>query len=137
MVFDAIYDEYEKRIIEEFKHSKSEEEIEDMLEAKEIHDIILKRLAKALAVAVYRNGKIEDIHAGDYDGPSDFNGIPDSCMKEINIDVCNKMYTMLHLLTSSDKEDLQIAYRDIVFSELCASEWNDPELDESLYFKLD
>ena len=61
MVFDAIYDEYEKRIIEEFKHSKSEEEIEDMLEAKEIHDIILKRFAKALAVAVYRNGKIEDI----------------------------------------------------------------------------
>ena len=72
MVFDAIYDEYEKRIIEEFKQSKSEEEIEDMLEAKEIHDIILKRFAKALAVAVYRNGKIEDIHAGDYDGPCDF-----------------------------------------------------------------
>ena len=32
MVYDAIYDEYEKRIIEEFKHSKSEEEIEDMLD---------------------------------------------------------------------------------------------------------
>lgn len=42
MVFDAIYDEYEKRIIEEFKHSKSEEEVEDMLEAKEIHDIMLQ-----------------------------------------------------------------------------------------------
>ena len=27
MVFDAIYDEYEKRIIEEFKHSKSGEEV--------------------------------------------------------------------------------------------------------------
>ncbi len=135
MVFDRIYSEYKKRIMEELKNNKSEDEIAEMLEKREIHDIILKRLAKALSIAIYRNGKIEDIHAGDYDGPCDFKGIPDSCMKELNMDICNKMYTMLYLLTSSDKEDLQMARRDIFFSELYAIEWDDPKMDESLYFK--
>lgn len=135
MVFDRIYSEYKKRIIEELKNNKSEDEIAEMLEKREIHDIILKRLAKALSIAIYRNGKIEDIHAGDYDGPCDFKGIPDSCMKELNMDICNKMYTMLYLLTSSDKEDLQMARRDIFFSELYAIEWDDPKMDESLYLK--
>jgi len=42
---------------------------------------VLKRLAKALSVAVYRNGKIEDVHAGECEGEDYFRGIPDSCMK--------------------------------------------------------
>jgi hypothetical protein len=40
--------------------------------------MILKRLAKALSVAIYRNGKIEYIHAENYDGAEKYKGIPDT-----------------------------------------------------------
>jgi hypothetical protein len=133
MVFDAIYDEYEHRIITELEKSNSENEIEKMLDSGVVHDMILRRLAKALSVAIYRNGKIEDIHAGNYDGAEKYKGIPDACMKEINIDVCNKMYTMLKLLLADDSDAFNMAYVDIVFGEMCAADWNDPVIDESLY----
>ena len=95
----------------------------------------MKRLAKALSVAVYRNGKIEDVHAGECEGEDYFRGIPDSCMKAINIDVCNKIYTMLKLLLSTDEDDFKIANAVLRFSEMCASDWNEPELDDSIYNK--
>jgi hypothetical protein len=132
MVFDAIYDEYEHRIITELKKTNSDNEIEEMLDSGGVHDMILKRLAKALSVAIYRNGKIEDIHAGDYDGAEKYKGIPDACMKEINIDVCNKMYTMMKLLLADDNEAFIMASVDIAFGEMCAADWNDPVIDESL-----
>lgn len=92
-------------------------------------------MAKALSVAVYRNGKIEDVHAGECEGEDYFRGIPDSCMKAINIDVCNKIYTMLKLLLSTDEDDFKIANAVLRFSEMCASDWNEPELDDSIYNK--
>jgi hypothetical protein len=137
MVLDAIYDEYEHRIIMELEKSNSDDEIEKMLYSGVVHDMILKRLAKALSVAIYRNGKIEDIHAGNYDGAEKYKGIPDNCMKEINIDVCNKMYTMLKLLLADDEDSFKMASMDIAFGSMCATDWNDPVIDESLYsFKL-
>jgi hypothetical protein len=129
MVIDAIY---EQRIITELEKSNSDNEMEKMLLSGIVHDMILKRLAKALSVAIYRNGKIEDIHVGDYDGAEKYKGIPDACMKEINIDVCNKMYTMLKLLLSDDEDAFKMAYLDIMFGEKCASDWSDPVIDESL-----
>ena len=42
MVFDVIYSEYERRIIEELRETTNDENIEEMLESGEIHDIILK-----------------------------------------------------------------------------------------------
>lgn len=132
MVFDALYDCYEERILDELENTLTESEVDEMLETGVVHDMILKKLAKALSVTIYRNGKIEDIHAGEYDGPCDFKGIPDSCMKEINIDVCNKMYTMLKLLLSTDTDDYKLAYINLMFGEMCASDWYDPVIDESL-----
>jgi hypothetical protein len=132
MVFDAIYDEYEGRIITELEKSKSDNEIEEMLDSGVVHDMILKRLAKALSVAIYRNGKIEDIHAGNYEGAEKYKGIPDACMKEINIDVCNKMYTMLKLLLTDDEVAFNMAYAHILYGEMCATDWNDPIIDEDL-----
>jgi hypothetical protein len=133
MVLDAIYDEYEHRIIMELEKSNSDDEIEKILYSGVVHDMILKRLAKALSVAIYRNGKIEDIHAGNYDGAEKYKGIPDNCMKEINIDVCNKMYTMLKLLLADDEDSFKMASIDIAFGSMCATDWNDPVIDESLY----
>jgi hypothetical protein len=131
-VFEAIYADYEGKIIAELEKSKTDDQIEEMLYLGIIHDAILKILAKALSVAVYRNGKIEDIHAGECDGDGSFKGIPDACMKEINIDVCNKMYTMLKLLLSEDDDSLKMAEADLAFGAACASEWYDPVIDESL-----
>lgn len=88
MVFDYIYDMFEKIVKDELKGKNVSNE--------DIHDMVLKEMAKALSVAVYRNGMIENVHAGEGFGTKDFNGIPDSCMKEINIDVCNKCYTMFN-----------------------------------------
>ena len=56
-------------------------------------------------------------------------------MKAINIDVCNKIYTMLKLLLSTDEYDFKIANAVLRFSEMWASGWNEPELDDSIYNK--
>lgn len=82
MVFDAIYDTFAKIVDSKMKDKNVDDEI--------FGDMVLKEMAKALTVAIYRNGTIEDVHAGEGFGAKDFKGIPDSCMKEINKDVCNK-----------------------------------------------
>ena len=97
MVFETIYSLYEKEVVNEIKKLKTDEEIKFIERKGIIRDIVLKRLAKALSVAVYRNGKIEDVHAGECEGEDYFRGIPDSCMKAINIDVCNKI-VKIHIL---------------------------------------
>lgn len=135
MVFETIYSLYEKEVVNEIKKSKTDEEIKFIERKGIIRDIVLKRLAKALSVAVYRNGKIEDVHAGECEGEDYFRGIPDSCMKAINIDVFHKIYTMLKLLLSTDEDDFKIANAVLRFSEMCASDWNEPELDDSIYNK--
>ena len=97
MVFDAIYDTFAKIVDSKMKDKNVDDEI--------FGDMVLKEMAKALTVAIYRNGTIEDVHAGEGFGAKDFKGIPDSCMKEINKDVCNKCYTMLKLLLSDEEMD--------------------------------
>lgn len=136
MVLDDIYYEYEERVVFYLKKTLSDEEIDSLLDDGTVHDMILKRLAKALTAVIYRNGKIEDIHAGECEGEPEFNGIPDSCMKEINIDVCNKMYSMLTLLFSEDEDDFKKALLSINFGELCTSDWYDPTIDGDICFDL-
>lgn len=46
-----------------------------------------------------------------------------------------KIYTMLKLLLSTDEDDFKIANAVLRFSEMCASDWNEPELDDSIYNK--
>lgn len=125
MVFDAIYDTFAKIVDSKMKDKNVDDEI--------FGDMVLKEMAKALTVAIYRNGTIEDVHAGEGFGVKDFKGIPDSCMKEINKDVCNKCYTMLKLLLSDEKMDCKRALSVLLFSYLSATEWDEPVLDNSVY----
>ena len=125
MVFDAIYDTFAKIVDSKMKDKNVDDEI--------FGDMVLKEMAKALTVAIYRNVTIEDVHAGEGFGAKDFKGIPDSCMKEINKDVCNKCYTMLKLLLSDEKMDCKRALSVLLFSYLSATEWDEPVLDNSVY----
>lgn len=47
----------------------------------------------------------------------------------------SKIYTILKLLLSTDEDDFKIANAVLRFSEMCASDWNEPELDDSIYNK--
>lgn len=125
MVFDAIYDTFAKIVDSKMKDKNVDDEI--------FGDMVLKEMAKALTVAIYRNGTIEDVHAGEGFGAKDFKGIPDSCMKEINKDVCNKCYTMLKLLLSDEEMDCKRALSVLVLSYLSTTEWDEPVLDNSVY----
>lgn len=125
MVFDAIYDTFVKIVDSKMKDKNVDDEI--------FGDMVLKEMAKALTVAIYRNGTIEDVHAGEGFGAKDFKGISDSCMKEINKDVCNKCYTMLKLLLSDGEMDCKRALSVLLFSYLSATEWDEPVLDNSVY----
>ena len=125
MVFDAIYDTFAKIVDSKMKDKNVDDEI--------FGDMILKEMAKALTVAIYRNGTIEDVHAGEGFGAKDFKGIPDSCMKEINKDVCNKCYTMLKLLLSDEEMDCKRALSVLVLSYLSTTKWDEPVLDNEVY----
>ena len=127
MVFDYIYDAFEKTVKDELK--------EKNISNEDINDMVLKKMAKALSVAVYRNGMIENVHAGEGFGAKDFNGIPNSCMKEINIDVCNKCYTMLKILLSDDRMNLKRAAKVLGFAYSSAADWNEPVLDINIYLE--
>lgn len=125
MVFDAIYDTFAKIVDSKMKDKNVDDEI--------FWDMVLKEMAKALTVAIYRNGTIEDVHAGEGFGAKDFKGIPDSCMKEINKDVCNKCYTMLKLLLSDEEMDCKRALSVLVLSYLSTTKWDEPVLDNEVY----
>lgn len=125
MVFDAIYDTFAKIVDSKMKDKNVDDEI--------FGDMVLKEMAKALTVAIYRNGTIEDVHAGEGFGAKDFKGIPDSCMIEINKDVCNKCYTMLKLLLSDEEMDCKRALSVLVLSYLSTTKWDEPVLDNEVY----
>ena len=125
MVFDAIYDTFAKIVDSKMKDKNVDDEI--------FGDMVLKEMAKALTVAIYRNGTIEDVHAGEGFGAKDFKGIPDSCMKEINKDVCNKCYTMLKLLLSDEEMDCKRALSVLVLSYLSTTKWDEPVHDNEVY----
>ena len=125
MVFDAIYDTFAKIVDSKMKDKNVDDEI--------FGDMVLKEMAKALTEEIYRNGTIEDVHAGEGFGAKDFKGIPDSCMKEINKDVCNKCYTMLKLLLSDEEMDCKRALSVLVLSYLSTTKWDEPVLDNEVY----
>ena len=64
MVFDAIYDTFAKIVDSKMKDKNVDDEI--------FGDMVLKEMAKALTVAIYRNGTIEDVHAGEGFGARTF-----------------------------------------------------------------
>lgn len=64
MVFDAIYDTFVKIVDSKMKDKNVDDKI--------FGDMVLKEMAKALTVAIYRNGTIEDVHAGEGFGARTF-----------------------------------------------------------------
>lgn len=125
MVFEAIFNSFEGRVIEDLEKTKTPSEIETMLESGEVQDLALKQLSKALAVTVYRNSKIEDVHV---------KSITDEEMREINIDVCDRIYTMLKLFISTEEDDFKRAFISLSFGELLTKEWSEPKIVEELMF---
>ena len=87
----------------------------------------LAREAKAIVALAFRNGPIEDVHAGKpcpvCMGKSGVSRISDDEMKIIMKNAVNKVYTLLRL-----KNGDPVAYaREIAFGERYSAGWDDPE----------
>ena len=87
----------------------------------------LMREAKAIVVLAFRNGPIEDMHAGTpcpaCNGKSGYSRISDDEIKLIMKNAVNRVYTLLRL-----KADDPDAYaRQLAYGERCTLNWDDPE----------
>lgn len=94
MVIDFIYEKYEEQLMAALRDVFDEEEVEVLYEDGSVHEMVLKLLAKALCMAVFRGGIVEDIHRGVFlkvDGTK----ISQKYMNELNVDVCNRIYNAI------------------------------------------
>lgn len=80
-----------------------------------------KTLAKLLTYHLYRNSEMENVHH-DY-------RIPDSAMKILNKDICNKVYEFLIMFSNGDIKSL---YNMFQF-EGVVSDWDDPICEYNLH----
>lgn len=122
-------------------------------EAKSAHDVLdrlrsdrtlQKRLAKFMALQCFRNTRLEDLHAGvapasdagDYSDVkvvSPFGDIPwlrlsrlnDAEMRELMIDVVDRCYTFVRLLSDSDEAHRLL---DVLRQSDVAPDWKEPTL---------
>ena len=102
--------------------------VETCYEGESNQDVSISFLSKAFAVACFRNGKIEDFH-------SEIKELTDDCMRELNKDVCNRIYTLLSLLTSDTDLDYEALKNLVAFSALYAQSWDNPEIEEDMIVK--
>lgn len=78
---------------------------------------LLAKEAKSIVIHAFRNGPIEDIHAGSH--------ITDDEMKLLNKTAVNRVYTLLWLKTHEPA-----TYKTVVeMGFLFASGWDEPEFD--------
>jgi hypothetical protein len=87
----------------------------------------LAREAKALVALAFRNGPIEDVHAGEVcpackDKPG-VSRISDDEMKLIMKNAVNKIYALLQLKASNPDGYA----REIAYGARCAARWDAPE----------
>ena len=86
----------------------------------------LIREAKAIVVLAFRNGPIEDLHAGKTcptcNGKTGYSRISDDEMKLIMKNAVNHVYRLLRLKA----DDPDTYARQIVYGERCALSWDDP-----------
>jgi hypothetical protein len=92
-------------------------------------DPFLAQEAKSIVVHAFRNGPIEDIHAGvgcpRCMGKVKYSHITDEEMKLLNKTFVNRVYTLLWLKSNEPE-----TYRSTVeIGSLFASEWDAPEFD--------
>jgi hypothetical protein len=89
------------------------------------HDLI--REAKAIVALPFRNGPIEDLHAGKpcpaCEGKAGYSRISDAEMKVIMKNAVNHVYKLLRLKV----EDPDLYAREIAFGERHTAKWDDPE----------
>jgi hypothetical protein len=87
----------------------------------------LAREAKAIVAIAFRNGPIENMHAGTpctaCAGKPRISRISDAEMKLIMKNAVNCVYRLLRLKTS----DPDRYAREIAFGEHCAANWDEPE----------
>jgi hypothetical protein len=87
----------------------------------------LVREAKAIVVLAFRNGPIEDLHAGKpcpaCEGKAGYSRISDPEMKVIMKNAVNRVYSLLRL-QADDPEGYE---RQIAYGERCTLNWDEPE----------
>lgn len=87
----------------------------------------LVREAKAIVVLAFRNGPIEDLHAGKpcpaCEGKPGYSRISDAEIKVIMKNTVNHVYKLLRLKV----EDQEGYERQIAYGERCTLSWDDPE----------
>jgi hypothetical protein len=87
----------------------------------------LIREAKAIVVLAFRNGPIEDVHAGKTcptcNGKTGYSRISDDEMKLIMKSAVNRVYRLLRLKS----DDPSTYAQQIAYGELCTLGWDDPE----------
>lgn len=87
----------------------------------------LVREAKAIVALAFRNGPIEDIHAGKRcptcDGNAEYSRITDDEMNLIMKNAVNRLYSLLKLKASDNAE----YERQIAFGARYTEKWDDPE----------
>lgn len=84
--------------------------------------------AKALVALAFRNGPIEDLHAGrtcpTCDGNGDFSHISDEAMKKIMKAAVNKVYSLLWQRANDSTAYLN----SVSFGLRYSQHWDDPEV---------
>ena len=87
----------------------------------------LVREAKAIVALAFRNGPIEDVHAGNTcptcNGKPEYSRITDDEMKTIMKHAVNRVYWLLSL-KATDPAEFE---RQIAFGERYTTNWEDPE----------
>ena len=87
----------------------------------------LVREAKAIVALAFRNGPIEELHAGQpcpaCDGKDGYSRISDAEMKSIMESAVNRVYALLQLKASDPAEYA----KQIAFGERYTAKWDDPE----------
>ena len=87
----------------------------------------LVREAKAIVALAFRNGPIEDLHAGKpcpaCEGKAGYSRISDAEMKVIMKNAVNQVYKLLRMKV----DDPDRYERQMVYGQRCTLSWDDPE----------
>jgi len=97
----------------------------------ESHRRQVAREAKAIVALAFRNGPIENVHAGrpcpTCSGQAGYSRVTDAEMKAIMRSAVNKVYALL-LLKSSDPDKYE---SEVQFGERYTLNWDEPTMPES------
>lgn len=88
-------------------------------------DKTLQILSKSLTHLIFRNGIVEDMHAGKS------TILDDNAMKTLNKDINNRIYTLLKLYTGDDK-DKETLLKMIEAESIYGKNWDKAEINAEL-----